>query len=81
MRVWIGIVTLVAGLLLLASTHRERERLPSWFLRLPYGIVFLGLGTLFLSRPGTSWALLSAACSLVAIGILASVIWKILRRR
>ena len=81
MRLSIGIITLVAGVLLLVSTRRERERLPSWFLRLPFGIIFLGLGTLFLARPGTPWALLSAACSLVAIGILASVIWKILRRR
>ena len=81
MTLWLGGITLVAGLLLLVSTRRERATLPDWFGRLPFGIIFLGLGTLLLSVPGTRSSLLSAACSLVAIVILASVVWRILRRR
>lgn len=81
MTLWLGGITLVAGLLLLVSSRRERATLPRWFGSLPFGIVFLGLGTMLLSVPGTRYSLLSAACSLVAIGILGSVVWRILRRR
>ena len=81
MTLWLGGITLAAGLLLLLSSRRERATLPDWFAHLPYGVIFLGLGTLLLSLPGTRYSLLSAACSLVAIGILGSVVWRILRRR
>ena len=81
MTLWLGGITLVAGLLLLVSSRRERATLPDWFGRLPFGIIFLGLGTLLLTVPGAQWSILSAACSLVAIGILGSVVWRILRRR
>ncbi|HUF27081.1 MAG TPA: hypothetical protein VMM18_08900 [Gemmatimonadaceae bacterium] len=81
MRMWIGAITFVAGVLLLFSTHRERDTLPPWFRRLPLGVVFLGAGTLLLSLEGTAFAILSAICSGTAVVIFGKVVWTLLRRR
>ena len=81
MTVWIGLITLVGGLALWLSSRRERSAVPEWFPRLAAGIVFLGIATLLLTRTGILWSVLSALFSFVSIILLASIIWRLLRRR
>ena len=80
MRLWIGIVTFVAGMVLLASTRREGVTLPAWAPRLAVAVTALGLGTLASTQPGVRWSVSSIAFSLIAIILLLSVIRDNLRR-
>lgn len=81
MTAWVGLLTLVGGIALWITSRRERGQLPAWFPRLSIGITSLGVSTLLLARGDTASSLLSAVFSLVAIVILASIVWRLLRRR
>ena len=74
-------VTFVAGSVLWRVASRERSSVAPWLPRLGVGIAVLGLGTLAITLPGIVWNFVSIAASLVAIGLIVSVILQILRRR
>jgi hypothetical protein len=79
-RVWIGAITLVGGLLLLATSRRERAAVPVWMPRLAAAVVSLGVSTLAATRPGIAWSISSISFSLIAIILLVWVIVDNLRR-
>ena len=81
MDLWLGVVTFVAGGVLWRVASRERAFVAPWLPRLGLGIAVLGLGTLAITRDGVRWNVASIAASLVAIGIIISVLLEILRRR
>jgi len=81
MTAWVGLVTLIGGVALWITSRRERAQVPTWFPRLAVGITALGVSTMLLARGGTLFSVLSAAFSVVAIAVLASIIWSLLRRR
>ncbi len=78
---WLGVVTFVAGSVLWRVASRERAIVAPWLPRLGLGIAALGLGTLAITLPGVAWNFVSIGASLVAIGLIVSVIVEILRRR
>lgn len=78
---WLGVVTFVAGSVLWRFASRERAKVAPWLPRLGLGIAVLGLGTLAITLEGVVWNFVSIAASLVAIGVIVSVILEILRRR
>jgi hypothetical protein len=78
---WLGVVTFVAGSVLWRVASRERSFVAPWLPRLGLGIAVLGLGTLAITLEGVVWNFVSIAASLIAIGVIASVILEILRRR
>ena len=80
MRLWIGIITLVAGLTLLVSTRVEREHVPPWMPRVAIAVTALGASTIVSTRPGIYWSVSSMSFSLVAIVLLIGVIRETLRR-
>lgn len=80
MPLWVGVVTLAAGLALLVSTRLERKLLPPWMPRLALGVCALGLATLAARQPGLSWSVSAIAFSLVAIVLIVLVLADILRR-
>ena len=80
MRLWIGIITLVAGLTLLVSTRVEREHVPRWMPRVALAVTSLGTGTIASTQPGIGWSVSSMSFSLIAIVLLLSVIRETLRR-
>ena len=81
MELWLGIVTFVAGGVLWRVARRERAFVAPWLPRLGVGIAMLGLGTLAITQEGVGWNIASIAASLVAIGVITSVLLEILRRR
>lgn len=80
MQLWIGIITFVAGMTLIASSRRDAAVAPLWLRRLAYAVTALGLGTLAATRPGFWWSASSIALSIVAIVLLLGVIRDSLRR-
>ena len=80
MRLWIGIVTFVAGVGLWYRTQRAPGRGPPWLGRLGLGAGALGMSTLAMTQPGLSWTISSICFSIVAITLLAWVIVEALRR-
>jgi hypothetical protein len=78
---WLGVVTFVAGSVLWRVASRERGLVAPWLPRLGLGVAVLGLGTLAITLNGVAWNFVSIAASLVAIGVIISVILEILRRR
>jgi hypothetical protein len=78
---WLGVVTFVAGSVLWRVASRERAIVAPWLPRLGLGIAVLGLGTLAITLEGVAWNFVSIGASLVAIGVIVSVIVEILRRR
>ena len=78
---WLGVVTFVAGSVLWRVASRERALVAPWLPRLGLGIAILGVGTLAITLPGVAWNFVSIAASLVAIGLIVSVLLEILRRR
>ena len=80
MRLWIGIVTFVAGVGLWYRTQRAPGRGPPWLGRLGLGAGALGISTLAMTQPGLSWTISSICFSIVAIALLAWVIVEALRR-
>jgi hypothetical protein len=81
LELWLGVVTFVAGGVLWRVASRERALVAPWLPRLGLGIAALGLGTLAITRGATVWNFVSIASSLVAIGLIVSVLLEILRRR
>ncbi|HJR67047.1 MAG TPA: hypothetical protein VJ802_11530 [Gemmatimonadaceae bacterium] len=81
MELWLGVVTFVAGSVLWRVASRERAIVAPWLPRLGIGIAVLGLGTLAITLEGVFWNFVSIVASLVAIGVIVSVILEILRRR
>ena len=81
MRLWLGVVTIVAGVVLWFSARREHAAVPPWVPRLAIAISTLGAGTVAATRPGVYWSVASSALSLVAIIIIATVLRQIVRRR
>ena len=80
MRLWIGIVTFVAGLGLWYRSQRAPGRGTPWLGRLGLGAGALGMSTLAMTQPGLSWTIWSICFSIVAITLLAWVIVEALRR-
>ena len=80
MRLWVGVVTLLAGLALLATSRRERAQVPAWMPRLALAVAALGVATLAATRPGVGWSVSSISFSLIAIVLLLWVIVDMLRR-
>lgn len=78
---WLGVVTFVAGSVLWRVASRERAIVAPWLPRLGLGIAVLGLGTLAITLQGVVWNFVSITASLIAIGVIVSVILEILRRR
>jgi hypothetical protein len=81
LELWLGVVTFVAGSVLWRVASRERSLVAPWLPRLGIGIAVLGLGTLVLTLDAVVWNFVSIGASLVAIGLIVSVILEILRRR
>ena len=81
MELWLGVVTFVAGSVLWRVAGRERALVAPWLPRLGLGIAVLGLGTLAITLDGVAWHFVSIVASLIAIGVIISVILEILRRR
>jgi hypothetical protein len=77
---WVGIVTLAAGVALLVTTRLERAALPRWMPRLALGVSALGLATLAARQPGLAWSISAIAFSLVAIVLIVLVLLENLRR-
>ena len=80
-RLWVGVITFIAGSLLWFAVQSEYLRGPRWLLRLGAGIGFLGLSTLLTTQTGLTWSLASIALSIVAIWLIVSVIIDNLRRK
>lgn len=80
MPLWVGIVTLAAGVALLVTTRLERAALPRWMPRLALGVSALGLATLAARQPGLPWSVSAIAFSLVAIVLIVLVLLENLRR-
>lgn len=80
MRLWIGVITFLAGATLWRVSRREPPAVPTWLSRLALGMVALGLGTLAMTQPGLGWYLASIASSLVAIALILSVLREIIKR-
>lgn len=80
MRLWIGIVTFLAGAGLLARS-RTRAGGPRWLGRLGLGTASLGLSTLSMTQPGYAWTIASIVFSIIAIALLGWVVVETLRRR
>ncbi len=84
LRLWIGIVTFVAGAMLWYVAHRERlaggASVPVWVERLGLAIGSLGLGTLAATVPGLAWSIVSSLFSLVAIVLMLRVLREGTRR-
>ena len=81
LELWLGVVTFVAGSVLWRVASRERALVAPWLPRLGVGIAVLGLGTLAITLGGVGWTFVSIAASLIAIGVIVSVLLEILRRR
>jgi hypothetical protein len=81
LELWLGVVTFVAGSVLWRVARRNRALVAPWLPRLGLGIAVLGLGTLAITLEGVGWNFVSIAASLVAIGLIVSVLLEILRRR
>lgn len=81
LELWLGVVTFVAGSVLWRVASRERALVAPWLPRLGLGIAVLGLGTLAITLEGVAWNFVSIAASLVAIGVIVSVLLEIIRRR
>jgi hypothetical protein len=79
-RLWLGVVTFIAGGVLWYVANRDRELVPRWLPRLALGVASLGLGTLAFTQPGFWWSIGSICCSLVAIVLIFSVIRERLKR-
>ena len=80
MRLGLGVVLVVAGLALLASSRRERADVPAWTPRLAVAIGALGVSVLAASRPGMGWSVSSICFSLIAIVLIVTVLRDNLRR-
>ncbi len=74
-------MTFVAGGVLWRVATRERALVAPWLPRLGLGIAVLGLGTLAITLDGVGWNFVSIAASLIAIGLILSVLLEIMRRR
>lgn len=81
MRLWIGIVTFVAGAIVYHVASRDAHARPRWLARLGLGVASLGLSTLALTQAGLPWIISSLCFSVIAIALIGSVVWEILRRR
>jgi hypothetical protein len=81
LELWLGVVTFVAGSVLWRVARRDRALVAPWLPRLGLGIAVLGLGTLAITLEGVGWNFVSIVASLVAIGLIVSVLLEILRRR
>ena len=77
-RLWLGLLTLTAGIALWFSARREREVVPAWVPSLAIGVAALGVSVLVASRGEAPWTYVSIAFSLVAITMIARVILRIL---
>ena len=80
MRLWIGIVTFIAGIALWYRSQHAPERGPGWLGRLGLGASALGMSTLAMTQSGLSWTISSICFSIVAITLLAWVLVEALRR-
>ena len=81
MELWLGVVTFVAGSVLWRVASRERALVAPWLPRLGLAIAILGLGTLAITLEGVAWNFVSIVASLVAITVIVSVLFEIMRRR
>lgn len=81
MRVTIGLILVAGAAILFLTTRRERDDLPSWLPRLAPAIGLLGVSTIAAARDHVGWSLLSIATSLVAIGLVLTVLRDILRKK
>lgn len=81
LELWLGVVTFVAGSVLWRVASRNRTLVAPWLPRLGLGIAVLGVGTLAITLEGVAWNFVSIVASLVAIGLIVSVLLEILRRR
>jgi hypothetical protein len=81
MLLWLGIITFVAGCLLWYRSQRPGTRVPRTLARFGLGAAALGLGTLTMMQPGIGWTIASICFSMIAIGLIASVLMDIRRRQ
>jgi hypothetical protein len=78
-RLWLGIITFLAGALLLARTS-ARPAAGAARRHLALGLGALGLATLASTQPGPWWSVSAISFSIVAIVLLALVLRASLRR-
>lgn len=85
MRLWLGIVTFVAGAAVWFVTgapfFARRRAYPPWAPRFGLAMGALGLSVLASTRPGLSWDISSIGFSIVAIVLFAWVLLDTARRR
>ena len=81
MRSTIGLILVAGAAILFLTTRRERADLPPWLPRLAPAIALLGVATLAAAREHVAWSVASIVCSLVAIGLVLTVLRDILRRK
>ena len=77
---WLGIVTFLAGGVLWYVANRERALVPRWLPRLAIGVASLGMSTLSFTQPGIWWSISSICFSLIAIILILTVLWEMVRR-
>ena len=84
MRLWVGVVTFLAGAVVWFLTGAgfgpARRPLPPWVPRFGLALGALGLSVLASTQPGFSWTISSICFSLVAIILLVWVLRDNLRR-
>lgn len=81
MKLFLGSFTLFGGLALLFVRWRGGDQVPVWIARLAVGLTALGVSTLLSAHDGLPWSIASIVFSIIAIAILASVLWEMLHRR
>jgi low affinity Fe/Cu permease len=82
MRLWIGILTFLAGAMLWYVAVRDKAWVPAQYARLGLGVAALGLGTLASTQLafGLEWSLSSIAFGIIAIVLIGSFVLQNLRR-
>ena len=80
MRLWLGIVTFLAGAALWQITGRQRGAHPAWVPRLALGLAALGLATLATTQPGLPWSISAICFGLIAVVLIGWALWDNLRR-
>lgn len=77
-RLWLGIVTFLAGSLLFAWTRRRPDPTPQ---RLALALAALGLAILASTQPGLWWSVAAIGFATTAIVLLIRVLQASVRRR
>ena len=80
MRLWLGIVTFLAGAVLWQIARASRRTRPTWVPRLALWLASLGLATLATTQPGLPWSVSAMCFATIAVVLIGWVLWENVRR-